>query len=307
MLIKYSDELDNQEFAEIASALRALKITMPEIIDDDKIVPLGSINNPAVALDRHALFKLQNGRLISHLFAESERPVITTYDGTFNGWYKFPNTWPAAIDTLVHLRGQRNSTALHHAEIVLDLGCGTGMAGFYAVSKNPQIAHVHFSDIEVNCVKSAGANERFLQRKVHLSGSVGDTFGNVEGKYDVIIASAVPATPPFPQLARPLNTLFEGTVFLERLLEGAPEHLIEGGKLILSHSKLGEREFREAAKKYGAKVDKVLYERPVAFRTEFLGDERWVEFLVRERGMERREDGDWTYWHTPIVKEISYR
>lgn len=118
--------------------------------------------------------------------------------------------------------------------------------------------------------------------------------------------------PAYEGLQRPLNPLFEGTEFLEEILRDAPQHLNKGGKLVISSSNLGDKEFNEFAQKSGARVDRVLAQRDVAFRTEFLGDKRWVDYLVNERGMKVREDGEhgehphWRYWHSPIVREVSY-
>lgn len=306
MIIKYDVGLGKQSFYEQLDVLKNLKVTEKGGKD---YTLLGEIDNPVVALDKQELRQMNNGSLIQYLFVESNIPVVTEYDGVYNGWYKEENTWPAAIDSLVHLEGQRKAECLSKAKKVLDVGCGTGIAGFYAAEKNLNIEHVRFSDIEAHCVGSACRNSDISSRKNFTSYERSDALKDMSEKndrYDVILASAIPATPVYPELNRPINYLFEGTQFLEDLLRDAPKHLQKGGKLILSHSSVGEKAFNEFAKKYGAKVDEVLYERDNAFRTEFLGDQNWVDFLVDEGGLTIKNERGYPYWHNVKVKEISF-
>jgi len=314
MIIHYANDLGAQRFTTEESDSQALGIKEEEShrLENNVLV---TQSNPVVALDMSRLGgNGQAGKIAAHLFTCPDAQVTSVYDGLPNTWRKFPNTWPASIDTLVHLLGQKESGALEHANTVLDLGCGTGFAGDYACFKNPKLRTITYSDIEPNSPKTVMENHKNMLNDnprynpcfetIH-----GDTFeGLKDKKYDIIIASAVPATPVYSGVTRPINPLFEGTEFLETILKEAPEHLNKGGKLILSHSNLGENAFVEAANKYGAKIDRVLATRCVAFRTEFLGDQKWVDYLVAENGMKHKEvpGSTFAYWHSPIVKEISY-
>jgi len=316
MIVRYDKDLKEQTFLERRSVLcRQAGVMEPREAGEDGEMALGTIEEPILAFDSVGLGQLENGRLIATLFHQQALTLTTAYDGTRNQWFKFPNTWPPAIDTLVHLKGQRESEALGEAREVLDIGCGTGMAGFYAANRNPNIETLDFSDIEQNCTRSVEDNmaNGAINRGVGLIGVpsafIADGFDQINLKnrrYDVIIASAVPATPVYDGLQRAINPLFEGTDFLEKLIREAPEHLNEGGRLILSHSSVGDKAFKTFAGRYGAKTERTLAEREVPFRTEFLGDQKWVDFLVKEGGMRAKEKRGYPYWHTQRVKEISY-
>lgn len=312
MHVIYDNELTKQQFVESKGTLA--RVTGQDIPGSHAdFVLLGEIENPAVTLDTHALSRLDNGRLIQGLFGMETIPLTTVYDGLPNSWHHLQGTWPTTLDSLVHIRGQMKSEAFRNAEQILDIACGNGMAGQHAGMNNASIKMVDFSDIENYAVETAHVNRKALGDSLTFGGNMffGDTYQEVfhlQKGYDVIIAGAIPATPLPPQgIGRAPNPLFEGTEFLEKLLRETPEYLARGGKLILSHSSIGEKAFEEAAAKYGATVDRVLDSRPIAFRTEFLGSQQWTDYLIAEHGLEVREDSDWTYWHSPVVKEISYK
>ena len=303
MIVQYGDNLEYQRFSETAKnlyELGAIKTNSKEVID------LGNIEDPILALDGVGLSKLPYGNLIHCLFTGREFPLGTEYDGTVNYWHKHDRTWPPAIDTLVHLAGQRKALCLKQAEHVLDVACGTGIAGGYAANKNPNIKLVHFSDIEPNALYSVCKNSDILDRKNITSFERNDALKGMDQNYDVIIASAIPATQTYPGIQRPINPLFEGTQILEDLLRDAPKRLNKGGKLILSHSSVGDKAFDKFAEKYGARVDNVLNEKMVPFRVEFLDDQNWVDYLVEQGGMKKLDERGYPYWHTQRVKEISF-
>ncbi len=307
MIVQYDNGLENQTFIESAEILFKLNI-----LEKNKKMDfnLGNIENPVLACDGIAISKLAFGNVVDYLFTGSNIPLTTSYDGTINTWFKVGNTWPPSIDTLVHLEGQRKVSSLKQAEMVLDVACGTGMAGGYAANQNPNIKHIWFSDIDPEAVFSALKNSDFLDRKNITCFQKVDALKGMKEKYDVIIACSIPATPSFPGLQRPINPLFEGTQLLEDLLKDAPKRLNKNGKLILSHSSLGDKAFDEFAKKYGARVDAVLNEKQVPFRVEFLDDQNWVDYLVQNHGMHEVSNGNsrgYPYWHTQRVKEISFK
>ncbi|MCA9485960.1 MAG: hypothetical protein KC506_03900 [Nanoarchaeota archaeon] len=307
MIVHYTPELDRQSFYESAKVVRSLGVDVDGSFNDEDEIILGEIEDPEVALDVHKLGRMQNGKLIYDLFTSPGFPLISQYIDTENTWFKREGTWPASIDTLVHLVGQdKASDTLSRAETVWEVGCGTGFAGYHALERHQNIRTTMFSDFEPNGLHAVIYNHSESSKNRIVPVKTNGLEIDSGYKADAIIACAIPATPVYEGLERPINPLFEGTDFLETIIRDAPERLNEGGKLIISHTNLGEQEFNSAAKKYGAKVDRVLYQRPVAFRTEFLGDQKWVDYLVAEKGMEQREEGDWKYWHTPVVKEVSY-
>ena len=148
--------------------------------------------------------------------------------------------------------------------------------------------------------------KRVFDREVEVTYLVKDGFQGLTCKYDVILASAIPATPSAPRPKRPLNPLFEGTQLLEEVVRDSPQHLTKGGHVIISHSSVGEEAFQEAAKKFGAKVAFTSAKRDVPFRVEFLGDQEWVDFLVERGGLRKEDKRGYPYWHTVTVKHLEY-
>ena len=296
MIIEYNEDISKQEFIVSAEELKELKIEIP--FEQDYFL-LWGIDNPVVALDAKKLCSLTNGELIKHLFVGSKNPQGTLYGGVNTYWLKLSGTWPATIDSLVHLRGQRKSKSFAEAKKILDIGCGTGIAGNYASQKNKNIQSVDFADVNPNNVKTAIVNSP------NSKGIISNGFENVHGKYDVILASAVPAMPVYSGLKREINPLFEGTAFLEGILRDSSEHLNEKGKLIISHSSMAENIFQDLVKKYGAKVEE-LDHREIAFREDFLQDENWISYLIELGGLRFEEKDGHKYWFDARVRELSF-
>jgi tRNA1(Val) A37 N6-methylase TrmN6 len=311
MIIKYETDLSKQTFYESADRLRKLGLLKNSDLSPSKFVFLEELDNPVLALDSKRLEKLPNGKLIMSSF-QDETPLTTFYGETPNVWYKLNGTWPCSIDTMVHLAGQRKSDAIRPDSLVLDMCCGTGMAGIDAM-KTKNLASVDFSDITPECVASSLINYQKYGinpkgKRIANSYFVGDVFENIPAanRYNTILASAVPSTPFYEKLNRPINPLFEGTGVLESILRDAPNHLLDNGTLIMTHSLLGEQEFQKLAQKYGARVKKILYEKQVPFREDFLNSNDWVKYLIEEKGMIERKGEDHPYWHTVQTKEISF-
>ncbi|NMB66718.1 methyltransferase [Candidatus Woesearchaeota archaeon] len=314
MRIEYAKDISKQKFYESGENLVKLGLLKPSAVKPGQEFLLGEIENPSAAWDKTKISALSMGDIISFLFNPKKIPVTSEYDGVKNEWYGLSGTWPCTIDTLVHLVGQRESESIPKAEKILDLCCGTGMVGVYALNKGNPI-QLDFADIEPNALRSVVGN--FLKYSYDLnsvdkkikkvSQIVTDGFSNIKGKYDLILVSAPPAIPIYPLLDRPVNLLFDGTELLERILRDAPEHLNKEGKMILSHTGLGNKAFDEASKKYGAKVDRILSQRENAFRTEFLGSQEWVDYLVKEHGLiSKPQNSSYNYGHIVTTKEISY-
>ena len=318
MIVSYNDDLTEQEFFESGETLTALGIKQD--FEKDNICSLGKLSNPVVAFDGLALSQMPNGQLIKSLFGHPQIPTISEFQNVRNAWFSELNgTWPPSIDTMTHLVGQRESDAIASAETVLDVACGTGMAGYSAIDTG-STKKVSFSDINPNAVETVKYNAQFKTRPLATIGPffARDGLGFDESeKYDLIIASAVPATPTHRGLRRSINSLFEGTNLLRHIVVDAPTHLTRGGKLIISHSSCGDGAFDEAVRdsNYVSHV-KTLYERDNAFRTEFLTnvgdrgnkyvDQEWVKFLVDCGGLKAEPLGDYSYRHTVRVKEISF-
>ena len=299
MIIKYDKNIEKQTFLESGSVLQ--EITQDSSLNPDQIYELGIINNPRVTLDNQRWAELQNANLIHYLFSEAPVPVTFDYEGTMVNWLKLPDTWPPTIDTIVHLRGQDKSESVQSAKTVLDIFCGTGMAGKHALRRNPNIESIMFSDIEINYINHIIHNMEGENSEVNYV--MGNVFEKIGYKYDLIIASAVPATSVAPHVTRAINPIFEGTNSLKKLIYNARDYLNENGTLIVSHSSAGDIKFEEYIKEQGADA-KLLHQQEGLFRVEFLRDPMWVDYLVERKGLSQNPDG--TYNHTIRVKEVSF-
>lgn len=302
MIVEYNKGLKSQKFYEKGKLLS-------DELSPENFYFLGEIDNPVLAFDRNKISNLEGGvfSIIRNGFGESLEPIFSKYESTVNGWYKLPGTWPATIDTVVFLDSINSNKKISESENILDLGCGTGMVGQYAVNSNKNIKNIDFSDINSRAVKTSKMNmNNFKKRNIVANYNVGDAFQGINEKYDVILASALPSTPPYPGLKRELNPLFEGTSFLEKILREAPNHLNEDGKLIMSSFSVGDHVVDDLMKKYGANITADLGQKNVPFRVEFLNDEKWVDYLVEKGGMKIKDMEGHKYWHICRVREISF-
>lgn len=109
---------------------------------------------------------------------------------------------------------------------VLDLGCGSGVIALFAAAKS---ASVTATDVNAEAVEDARRN--FATHGVSNAVAVrSDMFESIDGRFDTIVAN-----PPFFNLAfsDPRHQWATSATYLERLFEGAPDHLAEGGQLLL--------------------------------------------------------------------------
>jgi len=209
MIINYETDLSKQTFLESEGMLAELGV-LDATSSPSSLRELGAVDNPILAFDSNKLRQLDNGELIQSMFGHPKVNVISQYDGTSNGWFKTEGTWPASIDTLVHLSGQRNATSFEQVESVLDVACGTGIAGVYAANKNQNVKKVHFSDIAPGALMAIERNqERITSESVNVLSFLSDGLEHIYDKYDIILASAIPATPAYEGLQRPLEVLFQ--------------------------------------------------------------------------------------------------
>lgn len=102
-------------------------------------------------------------------------------------------------------------------EGVLDLGCGYGVVGI-AAAKLTEGGHVILTDINERAVRLARENVR-ANRVANAEVRAGDLYAPVSGlAFDHIVCN-----PP----------LRAGRAVVDRIIQEAPEHLLEGGRLWL--------------------------------------------------------------------------
>ncbi len=123
---------------------------------------------------------------------------------------------------------------------VLDLGCGTGIAGI-AASKSPKTTAVAFADVNPDALAAAKANAKKNGVRVACDFIQTDLFSDIKGTFDTILFN-----PPYVPTAEAERTggLLEkaldggpdGREVLDRFLEQFGNHLAKGGLLLLLNS-----------------------------------------------------------------------
>jgi len=102
-------------------------------------------------------------------------------------------------------------------ELVLDLGCGYGVLGIVA-AKLSEESHVILTDVNERAAALAIANLK-RNRVTNAEVRVGDLYGPVAGlRFDHIVCN-----PP----------IRAGRAVVDRIIEEAPDHLLDGGRLWL--------------------------------------------------------------------------
>ena len=124
----------------------------------------------------------------------------------------------------------------------LDLGCGSGIAGFAALL-NKKVEKVTFADIYEAPLETAKSNSLLLKHGKKTEFIKTDLFSNLKGKFDCISFN-----PPYLPTSKEekikgnLNKAFDGgedgRLILEKFLESFEPHLKEKGKLLLLNSSL---------------------------------------------------------------------
>ncbi len=136
-------------------------------------------------------------------------------------------------------------TAQEHARgLVLDLGCGSGIAGI-AAAKNPSMAQVVSADVSIEAIELAKANAQAngtLAKTIFVRSNL---FSALPQRFDTILFN-----PPYlprekesqTKIAPPLRNALEGgetgRAVLDRFLSQAKAHLTPNGQLFLISSSL---------------------------------------------------------------------
>ena len=127
---------------------------------------------------------------------------------------------------------------------VLDMGTGSGIQAV-TVAEKTEVSRVVAVDIDPNAIKAAKqrALEKGVENKIVFV--LSDLFNNVEGRFDWIVFN-----PPYLPSEGETNDLSwvggeTGRETIERFLEEAGDHLIEGGSILLIYSSESNLDLRE--------------------------------------------------------------
>ena len=154
-----------------------------------------------------------------------------------------PEVYPPSDDSILLIE----SLDMIPREKVLEVGCGSGVVSIHCAKNGCYVTAV---DVNPRAVELARRNSVANGTDIRVLES--DVYGNVDGVFDTIVFN-LPYLPVDEEglLAKAWSGGPDGLGPLPRLLEGAPDHLIPGGRVVVVVSSLTEpRALEEALEGY---------------------------------------------------------
>ena len=154
-----------------------------------------------------------------------------------------PEVYPPSDDSILLIE----SLDVVPREKVLEVGCGSGVVSIHCAKNGCYVTAV---DVNPRAVELARRNSVANGTDIRVLES--DVYGNVDGVFDTIVFN-LPYLPVDEEglLAKAWSGGPDGLGPLPRLLEGAPDHLIPGGRVVVVVSSLTEpRALEEALEGY---------------------------------------------------------
>lgn len=141
-----------------------------------------------------------------------------------------PDVYPPSEDSILLIE----SLDVKPGDRVLEIGCGSGVVSIHCALNGCEVA---CGDINPKAVELAARNAGYAG--VEINARETDVYSNVEGVYDVIVFN-LPYLPVDEEglLAKAWSGGPDGLGPLPELLAGIPEHLAEGGKVVVVVSSL---------------------------------------------------------------------
>ena len=158
-----------------------------------------------------------------------------------------PDVYPPSDDSILLIE----SLDVKAGERVLEVGCGSGVVSIHCAANgcavtagdiNPRAVELTRRNLESNGLSAVVAET--------------DVYSGVEGRFDTIVFN-LPYLPVDEEglLAKAWSGGPDGLGPLPRLLEGAPDHLVKGGRMVLVVSSLMDgRALEDALEGYDVEV-----------------------------------------------------
>ena len=154
-----------------------------------------------------------------------------------------PEVYPPSDDSILLIE----SLDVIPREKVLEVGCGSGVVSIHCAKNGCYVTAV---DVNPRAVELARRNAEANGTDIRVLES--DVYGNVDGVFDTIVFN-LPYLPVDEEglLAKAWSGGPDGLGPLPRLLEGAPDHLVPDGRVVVVVSSLTEpRALEEALEGY---------------------------------------------------------
>lgn len=150
-----------------------------------------------------------------------------------------PEVYPPSDDSILLIE----SLDVVPGEKVLEVGCGSGVVSIHCAKNGCDVTAV---DVNPRAVELARRNAGANGADIPVCES--DVYGNVDGVFDTIVFN-LPYLPVDEEglLAKAWSGGPDGLGPLPRLLEGAPDHLVPGGRVVVVVSSLTEPRALEEA------------------------------------------------------------
>lgn len=167
-----------------------------------------------------------------------------------------PDVYPPSEDSILLIE----CLDVRKGERVLEIGCGSGVVSIHCASNGCDVTSV---DINPYAVELTGSN--FYRNGLKGDVSVSDVYSNVEGRFDTIIFNLpyLPTEDDIGIISKAWDGGSDGMGPLPELLNGAPEHLLPNGRVVIVVSSLMDKNALDNALS-GLEV-KVLGELPLFF------------------------------------------
>lgn len=145
-----------------------------------------------------------------------------------------PDVYPPSEDSILLIE----SLDVRPGERVLEVGCGSGVVSIHCASNGCDVMSVDLNPFAVELTRS-----NFEHNGLTADVRESDVYSSVEGRFDTIVFNLpyLPTDDDIGIISKAWDGGEDGMGPLPELLEGAPEHLLPNGRVVVVVSSLMEK------------------------------------------------------------------